>query len=257
MKVKNLIKNLAMRRDVPLSSYDIELNILDCLLFCTFIYNISKFYLNVAPIITAPASILLSAALYYLFTRLYIGHILNIIFSGIWATLLLYILPIVAFGNNNTIVKIVAWLILYILCLMLRFNCTPIKLKTNLNWKTYDIRIVYEKMYEKYKSSTNSYYYRGASANSESNSNKDTGRTEQDNSNTNQERNQQQNNTYTNYSTKKEFHSDYFEDCKSRQELDARYRFLVKHFHPDQQNGNEMMFKMIQEHYEKLKEIYQ
>lgn len=44
----------------------------------------------------------------------------------------------------------------------------------------------------------------------------------------------------------------YFEGCKTKEELDTRYRALAKVFHPDAKSGDETIFVNIQNEYERL-----
>ncbi len=44
----------------------------------------------------------------------------------------------------------------------------------------------------------------------------------------------------------------YFSDCDTKEKLSARYKSLVKAFHPDTKSGNEEMFKAIQKEYDEM-----
>lgn len=44
----------------------------------------------------------------------------------------------------------------------------------------------------------------------------------------------------------------YFEGCKTKEEIDTRYKALAKVFHPDAKSGDETIFVNIQNEYERL-----
>ncbi len=49
---------------------------------------------------------------------------------------------------------------------------------------------------------------------------------------------------------------DFFKDCNDKKSIEKRYRDLTKVYHPDQGNGSEEVFKVIQNQYDKLKERF-
>lgn len=44
----------------------------------------------------------------------------------------------------------------------------------------------------------------------------------------------------------------YFDNCKTKEEAKARFRVLTKAFHPDRNGGSDVMFKEMNEEYEKF-----
>lgn len=229
------------------SGYDKVLNILDVLIIGNIVYSFLKQVLNQNPLIHVGIVIAVAGCIFYFLRTLYIGHVLNIFFSGLYAMAFIYILPIEIIARDKFIIKVLAWLILYILCLCIRFDCSPIGLlqkpytglkinfkECRLNWNCWN----YKRLYKDY-----GYNYSSTDSTNNQNSNHQY-----------YESNEQ---SYQTYQQPQRFESDFFKDCSSKEELDKKYKFLIKHFHPDQKNGDEAMFKLVQEHYDKLKSMYE
>lgn len=49
----------------------------------------------------------------------------------------------------------------------------------------------------------------------------------------------------------------FFEGCVTKEEYDARYKHLVKAFHPDNMGGDKAMFERLQTEYEQYRKHYQ
>lgn len=252
-----MMKALKMKR-MEYSSYDKILNILDVLIIGNIIYSYLRQLLSINPLITVAVVAIISIGIFLLLRTLYIGHIMNLLMSGFYAVIFLYIIPIQILHGNNIIAKIIGWLILYVVSLCIRLDSTPIGLlqkpyrgykinlkECRLTWACWN----YVNLYRDYgykKTSTNT---------SSSSQNTDT------NNNQSQTGNKSEQNFYNDdldemlKSTRK-FHSDFFEGCETKEQLNKKYKFWIRNLHPDQQNGDEEMFKIVKEHYEKLKEQF-